>query len=188
MKMRNPGWWIGAGVVLCLCVVAFAGVEAKYASEITVKEDVTFTSVPGATDNDVVLVHNAYNDASTYDADTTVPATKVAVFEQALTSGTATIDLTSMTGTNGATVDGTGLKPQLFKIRNKSTNAAVITIEIGASNGYTGFGASFSLTLGVGQTALITGNDAPADISGTVKTLDLTGTGVEILECLLVMG
>ena len=106
----------------------------------------------------------------------------------ALSSGTHTIDLTALTGTNGAAVDGTGLRVQYAKFLNPATNANPITIAEGGTNGYDGFGASFSITLVPGAEVLIRTKDAGSDISSTKKTLDLTGTGVQALSYEIIMG
>ena len=116
------------------------------------------------------------------------PATKVAGFQKALAAGVATIDLTALVGTNGAAIDGTGLRVQALKVRNPVGNANPITIKIGASNGYDGFGTTFALTLAPGATGLLRSADAGSDIGATKKTLDLAGTLVQALDVLVVLG
>lgn len=163
-------------------------VEAKLNSNVTVNETITLSNVPAVSSASVVVKHDQYNDDEFINATSTVPATKVAAFEQALTAGAATIDLTNMTGTDGDAVTGLGLKLQILKLRNKSTNAGAITITDGLSNGYIGLGNSFLLELGVGAHALFFLNDTADDVGASVKTLDLAGTGTDVLEVIAVFG
>ena len=97
------------------------------------------TNVPAAAATKRRVTHDQFNTTSELNAASTPPVTKVAALQAALTAGAATVDLTSLTGTNGATVDGTGLRVQAMKLRNPSTNANAITVVEGASNGYDGF-------------------------------------------------
>jgi hypothetical protein len=162
-------------------------VEVTYAATATVVETLE-DNVPAATAPNRKVRHDQYNGAATLSASTTPPVTKVAVFEKALAAGAATIDLTALTGTNEATVDGTGLKVQVLKIKNKSTNANPITIKVGLTDGYQLAGANFEAQISPGQEFLFYGNDATPDIGAAAKTLDLAGTGSQAAEVLIVMG
>jgi len=115
--------------------------------------------------------------------------TKVAAFSQALTGGAATIDLTALDGTVG-TVDGTGLKLQVFKLKAPTTNTATLTATKGASNGYglDSAGATWTVPLAPGQEFLFYGDDDPPDISSTKKNIDLSGTGTESVQVMIVVG
>ena len=104
-----------------------------------------------------------------------------------MTAGAATLDLRACEGTQGA-VDLNGLKPRVIIIEAKAGNANPITIAKGASNGYTGFGAAFSITLQPGQKVMIDDNGAGTAVSGTVKTLDVSGTGTQGLNYMIVGG
>ena len=134
------------------------------------------------------VLHNGMNTTLSLNAGTSVPVTKVASFQLTLSSGTGTIDFRALPSTNGALLDGNGLKVQVMKLRNKSTNANSITVVPGATNGIDLFGASSRIVLLPGQECLMTLNDAAPDISATDKTLDVTGTGSQILECIFVLG
>ena len=116
-----------------------------------------------------------------------MPVTKSVYFVVSLSGGAATIDLTSLTGVNNESVDGTGLKLQVLKMKNRTGNATM-TIDVGASNGYELAGAGFEATLQAGQELTFFGNDATPDIGASAKTLDLTGTGTESAEISIVMG
>lgn len=101
-----------------------------------------------------------------------------------LTGGALTLDLTSLIGTNGIAIDGTGLRVQLLKIVNLSQSAP-LTFGQGASNGYPLHGA---ITLQPGQKDMFFGNNQSAVISPTVKSIDLTGGSGETFELHLVLG
>jgi hypothetical protein len=85
-------------------------------------------------------------------------------------------------------VDLNGLKPRAVLFENPATNANPITIAVGASNGYTGFGADYSETLQPGQKVLKRLGSAGTAVSGTVKTLDISGTGTQALKYQMVAG
>jgi len=134
------------------------------------------------------VTHDGFNTTVVLNSTSTPPASEVGCFEQDLTAGAATIDLTAMPSTNGATVDGTGKRVQAAKFKNPSDNANNMTITEGASNGYDGFGASFSIILVPGAEVTIFTNDGGTDISGTNKTIDIAGTSTQTLEVSLVLG
>jgi hypothetical protein len=146
----------------------------------TITETVGSTPATSGTTN-AQLVHNGYNDSGTLNAASTPPVTKMACFHQALSTGTATIDLTALVGSNAGTVSGSGLKVQWIKLKAVTAaglnNGNTVNIAVGASNGYELAGAGFDVTLQPGQIMAIYGNDATPDISGSAKDLDMTGTG-----------
>lgn len=160
-------------------------VAVAYKAEVTVTETLADPYLDNA---DKTLKHSGLNTSLTLNANSVAPATKVASFQQALTAGAATIDLRALSGSNGGTVDGNGLKVQVVKLRNLAANANAITIEPGASNGFNLFGAAFSITLAPGQEITAYLKDQTPDVDATHKTLDLTGTGTQILEVIVVMG
>ncbi len=161
-------------------------ITVLYTSKVTVVE--TFS---GATDGDNTATFAPLNEDATFTASTTVPVTKHASFTQALSSGTATIDLTTLPGiTADETVNGTGLKVQFLKLINPSTNANKIVASNGASNPYRldGLTTAWSITLAPGQAVLLELNDAADDVSGSHKTIDLAGTLVQTLSVQIVFG
>lgn len=109
-----------------------------------------------------------------------------AVGKQALSAGAATIDLRSVTGLNGVAVDLNGLKPRYVLLENTGANDMVVAK--GASNGYTGFGSAFSVTVKAGCRHLMEIGDSGTAVSSTVKTLDVTGTGSQELKYQIVAG
>lgn len=160
---------------------------ATYISGVNAVETLA-TNVPAVASSNNSLQHTGYSTskALTGTGSSGLPAvTKLAYFSKALSTGTGTIDLTSLTGTNGATVDLTGLKVCLMKFRNPSTNANTITVAKGASNGFglTTSGTTFSIPIPPGGEVTIFCDEGTPDVGGGAKTLDLTGTGSQTLEC-----
>ena len=135
-----------------------------------------------ASDANRKVTHAAFDETFTLTAASAVPATTFAGFVKALTAGAATIDLTSLTGTNGATVNGTGLRLQVLRVKNLGAND--LTFATGASNGYV-VGTHTVKTNGI---VMFYFADGLADIDGTHKTIDLTGTTTQTSEWSLVMG
>jgi len=120
-----------------------------------------------------------------YDANSTLPVTKLASDELAITGGTDTIDLTAVENPAEGAIDLTGLKIRVLILGNPGTNA--ITVDKGASNGYELNGAD-AIIVPAGGTIAIDFADALADVSGTVKTLDVTGTAADVLNYIFVAG
>jgi hypothetical protein len=161
-------------------------VAVTYAATCTVAETLgqNTGSAPAA---QRLVTHSSYNQAAALNGATTPPATTCAHFLLALTAGAATIDLRNLTGTNGAVVDGNGLKVQVVRIKNLGANA--MTVKSGAANGHTGF---FTPTTGTiippGAHIVIYTNDNGDDVDATHKTWDVTGTGTQTAEVTIVLG
>lgn len=162
-------------------------VDVTLAATLTVIETLA-GNAPFALSANKRVTHNQLNQTETLGAATTPPATTVAAFNKALSTGTASIDFTSLTGTNGATVSASGLKLQAALIKATAGNANPITIADGASNGYGGWGADFCVALTAGQWVLLFGDDSTTDVDGTHKVWDLTGTGSQSADFILVFG
>ena len=160
------------------------GVSLRYVTQLTGSETL-IANVPAAVSP--VISHSGFNSAAQLNADSTPPVSKVAAFQITLSTGGA-IDLTSLVGTNGAAVDGTGLRAQAIKIKGHADNAAAVVIAQGAANGYDGLGDSFSVALAGGAEVVIFTADAGADISGTNKILDLSGTDDDLVDVIIFMG
>jgi hypothetical protein len=164
-------------------------ISTVYQANLTTAETLE-TGVPAASDKS--LSHSGFNTSATINASSTPPGTKCAFFRKALESGSATIDLTALVGTNGAAVNGTGLRVQAIKFKAVAGNAAAITIAKGSSNGYDGLGAAFSLTLAatsaLGAEVMIRTADAGSDIGSANKTLDLSGSGTDAVDVAVILG
>jgi len=161
-----------------------------YAVTATLVEILPAAQAPGAASEAARTVTQAgFNAAQrVLKSDSSPPVTCGALFQQALAAGAATIDLTALDGFNDKAVNGTGLRVQLLRVKNPTTNANPITVAKGVSNGYDGFGAAFSVTLQPGAEMTFLTNDAGGDIGSGNKTLDLTGTGVQALDVEIILG
>lgn len=132
------------------------------------------------------VTHGQFDQTAKLDSGSTPPATKVAAFRLTLTGGAATVDMRALTGTNGASVDGNGLKPQIVRVKNLGANA--LTIQPGASNGHDLFGAASLLIVPPGAHVQFFTNDGVEDVDDTHKTLDVIGTGSQVSEWTVIMG
>ena len=175
--------------VCMLAVVALAAfaVTVNYKSALGAVETLAnnTTSAPEATRK---ITHTSFDATAAYAAASSPPVTTIAAGELTMTGGAGSLDLTALVGTNGKVVDGSGLRVQFLKLINKTGNANVITVTEGASNGYDGLGASFSITLAPGGEILLKAMDAGGDIAAGNKILDVTGTGSQVLQYAVVMG
>jgi len=160
-------------------------VTLKHNEKIRVEE--TLSTGVSSDNSDNMIVHDSMSSNRILNSGTTPPVTQVAQFAQGLTAGAKTIDLTALVGTNGAAVNGTGLKVQLFKVTNRVGNAA-ITLTDGASNGYELAGDAWKVILLAGQSFTFYGNDATPDVAVGAKTIDCTGTGTQTFDVIVVMG
>jgi len=160
-------------------------VSVSYASQITIAETLA-ANTGSASDANRLVTHSEYNESGTYNANSTPPVTTQASFLATLSSGSLTIDLRALTGTNGASIDGNGLKPQMIRIKNLGANT--LTIKKGASNGHNAFTATDGFVVQPGGHVQIFTNDNTDDIDGTHKTWDLSGTGAQTSEWTIVMG
>lgn len=160
-------------------------VSVEYKARVTVTE--TLPNNTGSTDPARrVVTHDQYNEEVTITGASTPPATLCAHFLLTLTAGAATVDLRTLTGTNGAVVDGNGLKPQVIRIKNLGANT--MTFKAGASNPHNAFSATNGHVLQPGGHIQIFTNDNTDDIDATHKTWDVTGTGTQTAEVTIVMG
>jgi len=163
-------------------------ISVLYQSRIAVTK--TFTG-PYVSAVDPAILIDQLSTSETSTASSTIPVTKDSAYQLTLSSGTGTIDLTALIGVEGtASVDGTGLKVQYMKFRNLSTNANSITVAKGASNGYglNAAGTTWSIPISPGQEILFKGNDSSPDVGSGAKTIDVTGTGSQVLEVAVVLG
>lgn len=157
-------------------------VTASYALKATVVENLD--AADGA--NSPQITHDKFSSSGTLTPTSSVPATKVSADRVALVAGAKTIDLTALVGTNGAAVNGTGLKVQLFKFANRG--AAFMTVSQGAANPYQFGGANWSRRVQPNQEILFYGHDLDPDIAAGAKNIDVAGTGTDEFELTVVMG
>lgn len=132
------------------------------------------------------ILHAAFDDSYSLSSSSTPPITKCVVKSVALSGGAATIHLGTITGTNGLAQDMSGLKVQIFRVKNTGTNA--MTFTVGASEGYNLMGASMNFVLLSGQQLMFYGNDATPDVAAADRQIDVAGTGTETFELTILAG
>lgn len=160
-------------------------VTVKYKFQATVIETLgSNTDSASATRRKVI--HDQFDEFGTLTSATSVPVTTVAEAVVALSGGAKTIDLTALTGTNGATVSMSGLKVQIFRFKNLGANQ--MTIVGGAANGYLLWGASGSVIVPAGGIVQFFGNETLADVDGTHKNIDVSGTAAQTFELTVIAG
>jgi hypothetical protein len=142
--------------------------------------------------SDNTLTHSAFNHAVNQLNGSTTPTVVTGSYDEiTLSSGSATINLADAPHIGNTSVDHTGNKPIGVIFKAPATNAAIITIAKGASNGYTGFGSSFSMQINPGQTIAIpfgSSTIGTVAVASNNRTLDLAGTGTDKLAMGLVFG
>ncbi len=128
--------------------------------------------------------------ADTYVAASSVPCSKSSKFTLALSSGTATLDLTAIPDDVNGTFDATGLKVQFLRFHATATNANKIVASNGASNPYRldATTTAWSDTLVAGQIAQHELNNAGDTVGGSHKTIDFAGTLVQTIDVHIVVG
>lgn len=163
-------------------------ISVEALSKLTIVETLTGPFVSPA-DSTVTIA--GLNESASLTASTSQPVTKQAAYELTLSSGTGSVNLAALPGlTDEETVVGTGLKVQYLKLRGKAGNANPITVTKGASNGYglNAAGASWTVVLDAGQSVLFSLADASPDVASGARVLDVTGTGSQVLEIILLLG
>lgn len=150
---------------------------------------------PGAAEANSRITFDAFNKLETRNGSSIPPAQRWAAFVVTLSAGAATIDLTALVTTNGAIFDATDYRLLELLVLNENANA--VTITKGASNGYQASGFPFpddgikvapkGSNSNGGRLHLYFGSSCPL-VSGTVKTLDLAGTGTDQFQFALLLG
>lgn len=163
-------------------------VKLSYGSNMTLQE-ILEENPDSASAAGRTVQHNQFNTNLLLDADSTPVVSQMAAFVQALDgSGDGAVDLAALKGTNGAIVNGTGLKVQALKVKNLGD--APLTITPKADTGYELFGAIAvgSMTVLAGGEHTIYANGAAPDIGPTSKDFVLAGSASEESEWTVVMG
>lgn len=164
-------------------------VNAKITLGFDITQTVEAADSPYASGSTNKIVYSGLSETINLGGSSTPAISKFVAFKQALTAGAATIDLTACPGgPAGTTVNASGLKLIAYKFRGLKGNAAAIAIAVGGSNGYQIDGGAYHRTLAPGASDEGYNVAASAAIDGTHKTIDLTGTGTDVLEIEMVFG
>lgn len=127
--------------------------------------------------------------AATLNAGTTPPVLNGSQYRKPLVGGAATIDLTSFPGnSNNEIINGTGMRVNVAKFKNPSTNTGAITVKFGAASPYLLGGAGWSQTLQPGEEWTFKGLAKAPVIGSGAKNIDLAGTGTEALDVTIGVG
>lgn len=179
----------GLLVVVALVLVAYGrgAIEQTFSIISTVVETLPAANLPFGASGKTNVTHSGLNVSRKVDANSAAGTnvTKVGQGTITMTAGAATVNLAACPGTTAA-VDFTGDKIRTILLRANPANANPITIVKGATNGYTGAGAAFSLTLDPGKSAAIECNATL--VAAGVRTLDLSGTGAQQLDIIVTSG
>lgn len=136
-------------------------------------------------------------DVSTTLDSTTTPKVEISPIVRKVTiSGTTTIDLTAAAGVSlpaaaSRSIDASAKKLVAARLSCPTTNVGAVNVAPGASNPYPLFGTGNDVDIKPGETVvkIVSGvaSSYPA-VSGTVKTLDITGTTNDVLFVELYFG
>ncbi len=119
-----------------------------------------------------------------------VPVTKAYSDRFSLSSGSATLDLTSLTDAKGDALDLTGLKVQLIAVQCASGNTDAVTVDVGTSNGYEFGGDSTSeMSVQQGGTLVFYAPETLDDVGASDKTIDFSSSDEDAsVDVLIVAG
>lgn len=165
-------------------------VKAEFAFTLEVRETVALSADHVV---DPTVRHSLGADNGTLNATSTPAATKTSSDTIALAAGAGTLDLTAATGLKGGTVDFTGLKVQIVKLKTPPGNSASIVVERkDAATGYNLFGddnnSDESVEVPPDTLMQFKYNDTLEDVGASNKDLRFTGTGTDQIEIQLVAG
>jgi len=163
-------------------------VAVVYESKLTATQTLSAAETPAATASSRRVTHSLFDTSDTFASGSTPPVTTMAAFELDMIAGAAEIDFRDLDGTNDGAVDGNGLKVAAIKFRAKAANANPIKIAVGAANGHELAGSDFAVSLLSSDEILMKFNNTGQDIDDTHKILDVTGTGTQGLECIVLLG
>lgn len=127
------------------------------------------------------IIHQITGSHGTLNASGSVTATCVIDDQIGLTAGTYTLDVTAFVRTTLATVDATGLKLKLWKVKAASTNTDVVTIATGAATGYALFGTAGKLVLGPGEEAAGARGLNGVTVTSSLKNIDMTSPDADAI-------
>ena len=141
--------------------------------------------------NPVITHELTVADRSTLNASSTPAVTAAWSDTVALSGGSATIDLSSLSlGATLTALDLTGLKVQGFVFQSKAANTDTVTIVDGASNGYNLFGdSSGQVTLSPGGAVSFYAPEDLPDVGSGAKTIDLSSSDLDAqVDVILIAG
>lgn len=164
-------------------------VSVSYDFILSVLETLATSPAKLASGTNIPVHHKLTGTGATLTASTTVPVTKVHSADHALTAGAETLDLTALGHLLSSTEDFTGLKVQFILIVATAGNAAALKFEPGAATAYNIFGsATGEISVPPGGIEMFFGNDALPDVAAGAKHIDVSGTGTDSYDIIIVAG
>lgn len=168
-----------------------AAVTAHWNMRLQVEETIALSE--DLAQADPTYVHDIGGTRGTLNAASTPAVTKTFSDTINLVDDAATLDLTSLSGPAGTTVDFTDLKVHVVKLSCPSSNTAGITVDRGAANAYNLFGADNASAEQVevlpGATHMFYhGDDQTEGVDATHSDVQFAGTGTEAISVMLVAG
>jgi hypothetical protein len=160
-------------------------IKATLNLQLTVEETFSAASLPFGNTGQQTVTSGGLNKNQKYDANSIPDGSVTAYGSLPMVAGVAAINLAAVASAQGS-FSMIGKKPRAILLRAGATNVGPITVAKGASNGYTGFGSAFALTLGAGKQALIQGDDTI--VASGNRTLDVSGTGTDSIDYEIVAG
>lgn len=161
----------------------------------TIQEILTALEAPSAANEaGRTLTHGSYNRSGTLNASSTPALEAPLSFQEiTVTGGTTTLDFTALALARDVneTHDYTGKKVIGGWITADPDNAGAVTIAPGSSNPYPLFGATNEKDIGPGRMDMFSFQDVGSDlaaVSGSAKTIDITGTADDIVTIGLIFG
>jgi len=105
-----------------------------------------------------------------------------------LSGGTATIDLKTLSNSEGTTIVTEGKKVRVFKAKATSDNANALTLTFGAATPYLLAGTGWKVVLEADDSCLLILNDNAPAVGDSSKHIDLSGTLVESIDVIIIFG
>ncbi len=133
------------------------------------------------------LRHTGYDIGPVLTATSTPDVTAAAYQTFAMVAGAKTIDMTNLL-LNAAAVTLNTKKPRALRVTALEANSANVAVVKGASSGYDGLGAAFSVTLEPGMSVMVWFSTQGNAVTSGNKTLDVSGTGTDGVQFSVIAG
>lgn len=175
-------------------IASMSSTNATVSIQVLASEVFTASEVASGANEADRTIKSTVKLAATLTSTTTPSVTKPPVYKSL--AATATIDLTAVQAAampNSATrsVDMTGAKVVGAVLKAGAANASAVNIAPGASNPYPLFGTANDIDLKPGMVVAIGLNGVASQlpaVSSTVKNIDVTISGSDTVEILLLLG
>jgi hypothetical protein len=161
------------------------------ALEFNLQFRVTETVVDAFTDTAADTIRKELKQLLELDSGTTPDFEDYAIFTVTMTAGAATVNLAALPHLQGGatiTKDATNKKVRALYCKTASANTGNVTVAKGASNGYAPLGSTLSWIIAPDGSVGMYFKAAAADVASGARTLDISGTGAEIVYMAVAWG